>query len=1068
MRRFSFFVFAFCLCHALLPLSHSEEGPPADWPTIEEHSVRAAEAATVSSVPAVDDPDIGLREVQRVRFPPPLSAYEGFQGFPGSPYVVAYGGRGQMFSLNPTSGELLNWHSYGNSGFREAIGGDDNRRRIILPGSASWWSRERTRILDGTDPSNVFEIADSEPCGTWAAVIPGAAMGIVSGDGCRNLIDLDTGEILKSMGSRGGRVYGALRNGVPAVLIQNGQSWNDLSYSLYSLENPARPVLWYTAELVRDARLYFDRSYTIFVAASGSGARIHDLASGRLLASIPPPAADIGAAIVEGDGARVLAHGRRDGVELFDLTDPAAPRSIATVEMEILRDYRSLKAHPSEPWLAVLTEEPSGVTVLDARDGSVLLRHETPDLVLRTMTWTETGEGVPAIALFGYLSGARTGEQPEGGYSVIETVRIDPAGGDEPAVRMAPVVPQKIQAVLPVAGRYAAVLDLGVNAVLLVDGSDGSVSDATGYDDYGVSDEYEVLAASGGDAFVAGSAIGLNVFDVVQGNLIRRESLSYLWEDCCINAVEALSDGTVVILHREWIETRAPDGAVGRLSLDRDYLRMRVNGDGTRAALSSGKVWYGSNDATAMIDLADRSSPRLLWERTDGAHFADFVRDGSVAALTVTAGWYGFAPRLVDTATGEPLGDAGEAAPTIYYYAPGAAYGTGAGSRLVYWYWTAIGWGSAVYDVGTGTPALLNLSEEYFCSSDHTVRSDGKSAYEFRSRSVYLAQPDGSFRPYGVMDADQARQLRYGFLIGRSWTPPNEWRDMVFVRDPEMNRPPTATAGPDQVAECDASGVPVLLDGSGSSDPDSTPGTDDDIALYAWTVDGDPAGDGETVEVSLGLGSHAISLMVTDQLGLIGIDEAVVNVEDTLPPELNLYLEPVLRPGPVWANEWQISVTATDQCDGDLEPGVWVSAVLDGEISYVPAGSNSIELRSGRKGSEVLLYGPDRAFLDSILSRGRQDGGLAVEPGLAVGLVTLPAPPRGVHRDTVAVYRLDDAGMLAGAAAYGEGADLWIISRAQDRSGHESEASLSLREIRLEFCAEAPGNLECLSGENGS
>lgn len=61
----------------------------------------------------------------------------------------------------------------------------------------------------------------------------------------------------------------------------------------------------------------------------------------------------------------------------------------------------------------------------------------------------------------------------------------------------------------------------------------------------------------------------------------------------------------------------------------------------------------------------------------------------------------------------------------------------------------------------------------------------------------------------------------------------------------------------------------VLLDGTLSKDPDSSPGTNDDIVLFQWYEDFGTAselflGAGDILNVQLALGVHDITLRVTD------------------------------------------------------------------------------------------------------------------------------------------------------------------------------------------------------------
>jgi hypothetical protein len=97
------------------------------------------------------------------------------------------------------------------------------------------------------------------------------------------------------------------------------------------------------------------------------------------------------------------------------------------------------------------------------------------------------------------------------------------------------------------------------------------------------------------------------------------------------------------------------------------------------------------------------------------------------------------------------------------------------------------------------------------------------------------------------------------------------------------NHPPVAAAGADTRMECGSpSGAQVLLDGSASSDPDSTTARND-IVAYDWFEDyGRPKqrllGSGETISVPLSLGMHRITLRVTDHAGSLATDEISIRV----------------------------------------------------------------------------------------------------------------------------------------------------------------------------------------------
>jgi hypothetical protein len=88
-----------------------------------------------------------------------------------------------------------------------------------------------------------------------------------------------------------------------------------------------------------------------------------------------------------------------------------------------------------------------------------------------------------------------------------------------------------------------------------------------------------------------------------------------------------------------------------------------------------------------------------------------------------------------------------------------------------------------------------------------------------------------------------------------------------------------ANAGPDQTLEATSlEGAAVTLDSSASSDPEGDPLT------FAWST---PVGDAtvETASVTLPIGTHLVTLTVTDDKEASDTDTATVTVEDTTPPD---------------------------------------------------------------------------------------------------------------------------------------------------------------------------------------
>jgi len=108
-----------------------------------------------------------------------------------------------------------------------------------------------------------------------------------------------------------------------------------------------------------------------------------------------------------------------------------------------------------------------------------------------------------------------------------------------------------------------------------------------------------------------------------------------------------------------------------------------------------------------------------------------------------------------------------------------------------------------------------------------------------------------------------------------------------------VNNPPVSRVAAVAPAECESTvGASILLDGSSSSDPDSTPGTRDAIGTFEWSLDAGgpyaaPLGVGEQLQTSIPLGDHTITLRVTDARGESDTVTIPVSVVDTTPPLLS-------------------------------------------------------------------------------------------------------------------------------------------------------------------------------------
>jgi hypothetical protein len=142
---------------------------------------------------------------------------------------------------------------------------------------------------------------------------------------------------------------------------------------------------------------------------------------------------------------------------------------------------------------------------------------------------------------------------------------------------------------------------------------------------------------------------------------------------------------------------------------------------------------------------------------------------------------------------------------------------------------------------------------------------------------------------------------------------------LVFNEAPQAH-----AAGAAASLECTGQdGSSVLLDGRGSSDADSSPGTQDDIVSFEWYEHfGEPGqtllGGGATLNVMLPLGGHTLTLKVTDRAGESGTDAVTVTVRDTNGP--NLVCPTVLSAGCTGPSGAQVNVvaTASDACGGSV------------------------------------------------------------------------------------------------------------------------------------------------------
>jgi hypothetical protein len=169
--------------------------------------------------------------------------------------------------------------------------------------------------------------------------------------------------------------------------------------------------------------------------------------------------------------------------------------------------------------------------------------------------------------------------------------------------------------------------------------------------------------------------------------------------------------------------------------------------------------------------------------------------------------------------------------------------------------------------------------------------------------------------------------------------------------------PSAAAAALESTVECSgSSGGLVTLDASGSEDPDSSPGTNDDIASFEWFENqGLPAqtllGTGQRLTTALLPGSHTVSLKVTDSVGLTATAGTVVTVVDSTAPLVELAPSPTV----LWpANHKLVPVAVVLGMNDRCDPRPWVELIAI-DSNDIATTTDDIQ--------DAIVGADDRAFL---------------------------------------------------------------------------------------------------------
>jgi hypothetical protein len=121
------------------------------------------------------------------------------------------------------------------------------------------------------------------------------------------------------------------------------------------------------------------------------------------------------------------------------------------------------------------------------------------------------------------------------------------------------------------------------------------------------------------------------------------------------------------------------------------------------------------------------------------------------------------------------------------------------------------------------------------------------------------------------------------------------------------NDAPIADAGPDQAIELSGSPTAaVSMNGTGSSDADPQ-----DTLSYSWSIAGTEVGTGATPSMPLGLGTHLVTLTVSDGR-LSDTDEVLVTVTDPSPPSITPHVSGTLGNNGWYTSDIGVSWTVVD------------------------------------------------------------------------------------------------------------------------------------------------------------
>lgn len=210
-----------------------------------------------------------------------------------------------------------------------------------------------------------------------------------------------------------------------------------------------------------------------------------------------------------------------------------------------------------------------------------------------------------------------------------------------------------------------------------------------------------------------------------------------------------------------------------------------------------------------------------------------------------------------------------------------------------------------------------------FVSPVNITINTNQNVYHFNNQSVAHWSAGGTF--FGFTAANAGEYVTSFVVATHAGTGSGSagCLDNVVVGNAITNTAPTADAGADQTVNLSGSTTTsVQLDGSASTDDGEI-----QALTYTWSENSNTIATGATPSVTLGLGTHAITLTVNDG-EFTATDVVIINVVDPTPPVIASSVV-----GTSGTNGWYTSNVAVSWTVTDLESSVTTSGCAAQTVS---------------------------------------------------------------------------------------------------------------------------------------